>query len=416
MRWGVEYDMGIKIVNKYSPKKSGTKKRVNAIVLAGGAVSGGSFMVGGVSALNSFFSNFSVNDFDIFVGVSSGSMIAAPLSAGIPPDSLERTLDGTSKHFSQLKPWHYYRPNFEEFIARPLSFIFRAGAWLPNALMRMLDEKKNSRGVGERVWKFLTSPSTENYKRMIERIDLTSIIELFPSGLFDNRALEEYFRSNIERNKLTNDFAKAHRITGKRLYICAMALDGAKQVVFGPDEFKGVTISQAIQASTALPGFYRPARIDGVDYVDGGVQESANVDVAVKKGAQLIVCYNPFRPYDADEFVDKFRFKAKQGRRVSQRGLLSVINQIFRAVYHSRLEVAIDKFARDSSFEGDIILIEPEADDVDFFMLNPLSLATRVQAAKYGYRSVMRSVRKKFDEIKKVMSNHGIKMHCHPRA
>ena len=54
---------------------------------------------------------------------------------------------------------------------------------------------------------------------------------------------------------------------------------------------------QAVQASTALPGFYRPARIAGGDYVDGGIRRTANIEVAIEQGADLIICYNPFRPF-----------------------------------------------------------------------------------------------------------------------
>ena len=42
-----------------------------------------------------------------------------------------------------------------------------------------------------------------------------------------------------------------------------------------------------MQASTALPLFYKPARIKGVDYVDGGVRRTANIDVAIEKGATV---------------------------------------------------------------------------------------------------------------------------------
>ena len=70
------------------------------------------------------------------------------------------------------------------------------------------------------------------------------------------------------------------------LYIVAMNLDTAERVVFGHDEDSSLTISEAVQASTALPGFYKPARIKGVDYVDGGVRRTANIDVAIEHGAR----------------------------------------------------------------------------------------------------------------------------------
>ena len=81
-----------------------------------------------------------------------------------------------------------------------------------------------------------------------------------PSGFFDNSSLERYLRHNIERRGLTNDFRALYRMRKTALYIVAMNLDTAERVVFGHDEDTTLTISEAVQASTALPGFYkRPA-------------------------------------------------------------------------------------------------------------------------------------------------------------
>ena len=114
-----------------------------------------------------------------------------------------------------------------------------------------------------------------------------------------------------------------------------------------PDENSELTISQAVQASTALPIFYKPARINGVDYVDGGVRHTANIDVAIEKGADLIICYNPFRPFlnrvDAED-GDASYFA--EGRYLSDRGLKVVINQVFRTLLHSRLKLGIQRYLR----------------------------------------------------------------------
>ena len=96
---------------------------------------------------------------------------------------------------------------------------------------------------------------------------------------------------------MTNDFRVLYRTRQVELYIVAMNLDTAERVVFGHDEDTSLTISEAVQASTALPGFYKPARIKGIDYVDGGVRRTANIDVAIEHGADLVICYNPFRPF-----------------------------------------------------------------------------------------------------------------------
>lgn len=408
--------MGITIVQKSDlqrPKRRSTK----ALILAGGAVSGGSFKAGGVKALNDYLGGFGVNDFDIFVGISSGSMIAAALMGGISPESVLKSLDGTSGHFTPLSALHYYRPNFSELVSRPLRFMAHLAGWLPGKLIAMAERYPDwSHGLIGAAWRFLTYPSLATYEEMMGPIasaaggGFPSLLGILPSGIFDNAPIESYFRANIERNGLTNDFRDAYRLTGKRLYVSAMRLDGAKRVIFGPDEDFSLTISQAIQASTALPGFYKPARIDGVDYVDGGVQETADIDTAVEKGADLIICYNPFRPYEAGEFVDGFARSKVSGRRLAAEGWMTVMNQILRAVFHARLRVALEGFRSSATFHGDIILIEPRADDRAFFALNPLSLKNRVEAARMGFESVRNSIEKNYDDISRIMRAHGISM------
>ncbi len=406
--------MGITIVQKSDL----TKKRphaVKALILSGGAVTGGSFKAGGIKAFNDYLSGFTVNDFDCFVGISSGSLLVTPLVGGISPESVLKSLDGTSRHFSPLSAWHYYRPNVSELISRPISFMMQAATWLPGRVAAIVGQSARWPGgfIGA-ILDFVRHPTDASYEELMAPLttlirggDFPSLMGLLPSGLFDNRPIERYIRTNIERNGLTNDFVETERLTGKRLYISAMRLDGASRVVFGPDEETDLSISEAIQASTAMPGFYRPATIRGVDYVDGGVRETANIDVAIDKGAELIVCYNPFRPYDSQEFV---RGMQRSNRRLASSGVLAVLNQIFRAFFHSRLTVALDHFRESDRFHGDIILIEPRADDLDFFALNPLALANRVEAARLGFVSVRNSIEERFDEMAEILAAYGITM------
>lgn len=348
--------MGITIVQKSNLKKIRPNAK-KALILAGGAVTGASFMAGGLKALNDYLKDFSVIDFDTFIGISAGSLLAAPLAGGIGPEEMLKSFDGTSEQFSKFSAWHFYWPNINELMVRPFSFA----------------------------------------KKLLSKKNPPSISELLPSGIFDNGPIEHYIRKNIEKNKLTNSFKTTLKASGKRLYVVASSLDGAKREVFGPDENSSVTISRAIQASTAMPGFYKPVRIDGVDYVDGGVQQTASVDLAVDKGAELIVCYNPFRPH------------TKEGRLAGE-GIMAVLNQIFRTFFHSRLHVALDQYRDDPNFKGDIILIEPKDDDKAFFDLNPLLFSNRIKAACLGFESAMNSINEHYSEVAEILNAYGIKM------
>lgn len=408
--------MGITIVQK-SDLTRVSSRSLKALILSGGAITGGSFKAGGLKALNDYLETSSVTDFDLFVGISSGSLIAACLAAGIPPESILRSLDGTSKHFSQLTAWHCYRPNIAEMIARPIRFLVQVAGALPAGLIKFAERGAKS---GSRLMvpltRFVLSPSIESYSALISEVSdffarqgVPPLISMLPSGAFDNRPIETYVRENILRNELTNEFRTAYEVTGKRLYISAMRLHEARRVVFGPGEDESLTISEAIQASTALPGFYKPAHIHGVDYVDGGVQETANIDTAVELGSRLIVCYNPFRPCAPSAFVHGFeRSRHRKHRSLAADGIMTVLNQILRTVFHERLHIAIERFRSDPAFKGDIVLIEPRADDEAFFALNPMSLRHRIRAAKLGYESVRNSIEERYEELSRLFAAYGM--------
>jgi predicted acylesterase/phospholipase RssA len=181
--------------------------------------------------------------------------------------------------------------------------------------------------------------------------------------------------------------------------------------VFGADENSEVTISQAMQASTALPIFYRPARINGIDYVDGGVRHTANIDVAIEKGADLIICYNPFRPFlNRIDAEDRSSTYFANGRYLADRGMKVVLNQVFRTLLHSRLKLGIQRYLADDRFQGDIVLLEPRETDANFFAVNPLAFWKRAEAVEHGFESVRQTIEQNYDQLRAVLSKYGLEM------
>jgi NTE family protein len=77
-----------------------------------------------------------------------------------------------------------------------------------------------------------------------------------------------------------------------RLRIAVVELETGRRVILdGSDpEF---SVPEAVQASCAIPGVFRPIEHDGHSYVDGGAWSLTNLDVApVGKGAEVL-CLNP---------------------------------------------------------------------------------------------------------------------------
>ncbi len=413
--------MGITIVQKSDLTVRKRNPKV-ALVLAGGAVTGGAFKLGGLKALDDLLVNRKTTEFDIYVGLSAGAFLAAPLAWGLTPAEMLRSLEGKSEEITQLKPSDFYNLNVEEFARRPLEYLYDLAAYFPGVL---LDFVREAPGLLRRLRKpaeaMLADPRPDHFWEILrligeaasKRREFPFILDYLPTGLFDNRSLERYIRDNLARNRLSNDFRVLHRLTGKSLYISAMNLDSAERVVFGHDEDVSLTISEAVQASTALPGFYRPARIRGVDYVDGGVRRTANIDVAIEHGADLVICYNPFRPFSnrVRRRFDKERNRyVVEGQPLADRGVLTVLNQVFRTLLHSRLQYGLREYQDDPNFRGDIIVIEPKETDLHFFQMNVLAFWHRLRAAQHGYVSVSESIERHYELIKKILESYGITM------
>src|SRR5499426_3230183 len=106
--------MGLTIVHKSDLSVRKRNPRV-ALVLAGGAVSGGAYKLGGLKALDDFLVNRKTTDFDIYVGLSAGAFLAAPLAGGITPPEMLRSLEGSSEDFTELKALDFYQLNYREF-------------------------------------------------------------------------------------------------------------------------------------------------------------------------------------------------------------------------------------------------------------------------------------------------------------
>jgi predicted acylesterase/phospholipase RssA len=375
--------------------------------------------VGGLRALDDYLVERRMVDFDLYVGLSVGSMLAVPLAAGISPDEMIKVLEGTSQRFAQLSPFHFYSPNLREWVDRPTRLAWELLAYLPglasDAARRL---PRLPEALGPAIRKLFRDPGYTALEELAMAVfeqaaperELPSPLDHLPSGIFDNATLERWLRENLARIGMPNDFRELRAKRNRGLYVTACDLDTAERVIFGPDEQHHVTISEAVQASTALPIFYKPARLAGVDYVDGGIRNTANIDVAIEKGADLIVCYNPFRPFvnriDA-EGVGRF---FASGRYLSDLGLRAVINQVFRTLLHSRLTIAVQRYLADDRFRGDIVLLEPREQDAEFFAINPLAFWRRADAIRSGFESVRRTIDQNFDALSEVLPAYGFAM------
>src|SRR5438445_2380255 len=95
-----------------------------ALVLGGGGFTGGVYEIGALRALDLLAVNSSVNQFDVYVGTSAGSFIAALCANGVTPEEMMRVVTRQGKPpFKDVDLSDLLRPNLVEFA--------RKGALLP---------------------------------------------------------------------------------------------------------------------------------------------------------------------------------------------------------------------------------------------------------------------------------------------
>jgi predicted acylesterase/phospholipase RssA len=424
--------LGLTLIEK-SDGRAQRNPRI-ALVLAGGAVSGGAFKVGGLKALDDCLVDRKITDLDCYVGLSAGAILATSLAAGLSPAEIIRVLEGRSTRIDQLRPIDFYYPNFSEFASRPARLAFELATYLPSLAVdfaRALPGLPSAMSPSMR--RFASRPSYTRFESAVMDLlahvspkrALPSPTNHLPSGFFDNRSVARWVAHALERSGVPDDFRELARRRGRELYITACDLDSAERVVFGADENCEVPISEAVAASTALPIFYKPARIRGVDYVDGGVRHTASIDIAIEKGADLIICYNPFRPflnrqrdgsestasYDEESVPDASGTEPEAERGyLADRGLKTVVNQTFRTLLHSRLELGLERYVTDASFRGDIVLLEPREADARFFDLNPLAFWKRSEALEHGFASVQSTIRRHYCQLATVLARYGLRL------
>ena len=78
-----------------------------------------------------------------------------------------------------------------------------------------------------------------------------------------------------------------------RLRIAAVDRRNGKRVVFGSPGSPNASVGQAVLASCSVPWIFAPVRIEGREYVDGGVWSPTNLDATPARRGTEVLCLAP---------------------------------------------------------------------------------------------------------------------------
>jgi NTE family protein len=246
------------------------------LALGAGGVLGAAWATGALAVLQERV-RVPAGDFDVIVGTSAGSVLAAALRCGLTVDEIVafqrdgrsgplRALGSPDLGYGAMPPW-------------------------PRLVM----------GSPRLLWSALRGQN-----RVHPWVIASACL---PQGRADHAALREMVRDMA----LLGDERRAQRtrfwtrrsgprpgasLAGDwaqdgRTWIVAVDYDLGHRVVFGRDGAPPASLPEAVAASCSVPGWFRPTVIGKRRYVDGGVRSTASVDLLAGLGLDEVYVLAP---------------------------------------------------------------------------------------------------------------------------
>jgi NTE family protein len=305
------------------------------LVLGAGGVQGGAWLTGGLEALVRE-TGWDPASADVIVGTSAGSMIGSLIAAGLPPWFMVAHSEGES---------------FEGMVdarGEPASEADRSGG----AIFRI--ER------GAIPW-FPGSPAliARSLIRPHRHTPAGVLSGWLPRGIISGAPLRE-----IVQRSVPGEWTE-HRDH----WVVACDYSTGHRVAFGREDAPRARLDDAVAASCAIPGFYRPVEIAGRKYVDGGIWSTSNLDVVRGRGLDLVICLNPtstLHPIRAANPLDAIRLLTNHeaGRRLGRE-------------------------ARRLRAEGtEVVLIQPTGRDLDAMGVNLMAGSNRNEVIRTAIETV----------------------------
>jgi len=202
----------------------------------------------------------------VVIGTSAGSLVGALLRNGFDAEDLWAWAQGTHPELAGGTP--------EEVRERRLGLMV-PGVSNPFDLIRRL--------LGS-AWVI---------SRSLARFPMLPmpafVAHLFPAGVLSMREAKADLGSRLGD-------AWPERPT----WLVSVDITSGRRVVYGRPGSPEATLTEAVMASCAIPGVYPPVKVGHRVLVDGGVDSTTHLDLAVKAGCDLVIGVVPMA-FDVEE-------------------------------------------------------------------------------------------------------------------
>ncbi len=312
------------------------RKPKRGLVLGAGGVLGAAWSVGALCALEEVM-GFDPREADVIVGTSAGSVLASLVAGGVSPRQLRDhqlgvpITEGPLAGFS----WDYERATTK-----------RPGV---------------PRLFGPGSGKLLRSSA-----RRLRQMPPTAVLSGFlPQGQGSLARVGHLVESITPVGEWSPH---------ENLWICAMNYQTGTRVVFGRPGAPTAELAQAVQASCAIPAWFKPVMIGDQQYVDGGACSATSVDLVASMGLDEVYVIAPMVSFAMDRPEHVIA-------KLERRWRVQVTKRCLREVEKVRANGA------------DVVVLGPGPEDLEAIGANLMDVGRRINVLETSLRTSVQALR-----------------------
>lgn len=152
------------------------------------------------------------------------------------------------------------------------------------------------------------------------------------------------------------------------LWICSVRMRDGERVVFGRDPAPGTPgcppLARAVEASSAIPGYFEPVEIDNELYLDGAAHSSTNLDLFAGLDFDGVVVVSPMSAVgEAIQWHPRWAS---------------------RAGYHKVLSLEVDEVEASGT---PVLVFEPTSDDLELMKGGSMDASVEADLVERAYES-----------------------------
>ena len=284
---------------------SGARRPRVGLVLGAGGVLGAAWMTGALPTLQKLLP-CPINDVDLVVGTSAGSVVAAGLRCGVDVDEMVAFNRGAATGVlgdvglaaaedGPMPPMPRFRLGSPQLMRAALLTPHRvhpwvgASAWLPHGTGKHVALRSMVHALHTHAHPHTAQQASEPQGSAPQGSA--------PQGSAPQGSVPQ--GSVPPQRSAPPQESPPHWVNGET-WIVAVDYDSGQRVVFGRDGAPQVQLPDAVVASCSIPGWYQPVVINGRRYVDGGLRSATSLGLVAEADIDEVYVLAPMASFEMD--------------------------------------------------------------------------------------------------------------------